>query len=164
MIYTNAANSRSLVLPPIKKHKGCYRDKGVVTKVDHEEGKVLIAKHKLVKLPIEHRSYILEMTIDGKVEASSRIDLLELETDIPGVWFRSRIRRIDGNKKTLPCYFAWIPKRRKRDVYDFDFQVYMVHAQPGGLALFDQPYYNLIKPVEDSFMNWADFSDLLENK
>lgn len=118
----------------------------------------LVATHKLVLIPLTHRSYILHIGAASK-NLAVRVSLFKLDKQLPGVWFSGEVAKVTGDCRTFPCYFTMVPVRKKRGVYDFCPIVNIIHNDGSDLSMYKQ-IYDTYEPISESRLRRQDFPAL----
>lgn len=154
-IFVNAAGTKRLI---VNGNNATFKDQSVLSSHSDSEFDTLITKHHLVEIPFTHKNYILRINANDQ-QLSVRVSLFELEKCLPGVWFRGEVSRLEGDRRTLPCYFSMVPIRKKRGVYSFQPVVNMVHLDGADLSMFPQTY-DAIEPIKESLLKAGDYQAL----
>lgn len=154
-ILSNAAGTKRMI---VNGASATMRDQNVLSVHSGSEIETLITKHHLVDLPITHRNMILNISANDQ-QLSVRVTLFELEKSLPGVWFRSEVARTSGDRRTLPCYFTFVPVRKRRGVYDYQPVINMIHLDGSELSMFPQ-VYDTWEPIKESALKAADYTTL----
>lgn len=154
-LYANAAGTKRMI---VNNGAATMKDQNVLSVHTSSEIEGLIAKHHMVELPIHHRCFMLSINANAQ-QLSVRVTLFELEKSLPGVWFRGTVSRTTGDRRTLPCYFSFVPVRKKRGVYEFQPVVNMLHMDGNDLSLFPQ-VYDTFEPIKESVLRASDYASL----
>lgn len=151
-LYTNSAGTKRLIRNGAS---ATFKDQNVLSAHNASEVESIVAKHHLVELPVTHRSFTLSISANAQ-QLMARVTLFELEKNLPGIWFRGEITRTQGPVRTVPCYFTFVPVRKKRGVYEFRPMVNMIHMDGSDLAMFAQNY-DAFEPIKESSLKASDY-------
>lgn len=154
-ILTNAANTKRLI---VNSKNILFKDALCLSAHTQSELPDIIGKHKLVELPITHRTYRLKIRTGAK-ELVCTVTLFELERQLPGAWFRGEVSRDSGDRRAFPCYFTLIPVRKKLGVYAYKPVLNIIHANNSELSMYPQEY-DSYEAVPESVLRIADYTAL----